>query len=270
MLFGISSVVLGAILFVAGLLALMKGSIGTSIRGVFGAIPIGTPKLWAVIAVVIGLALGGAGFVWGGATGLFHSATTASQVNTQNGVIATSLLNCQMNTPTEETTASNITFRSDPNDLTHQYADVKYTNGAYSINGSLFCTDTRSDIRQGAAHDCHVEAQSFRSETSTTDSNTYYIVATSTTASQVPGYAWQQNVNLKDEGTTNSGAVTTDPKEKASLVFAQDEATQYLGYNVTLPGATVFGYLNNQTSKDVKFVCDGKTVGTLTITKTTA
>ena len=264
---GIASTTFGAIFLVLGVLALFLKPVKES----FGVIPFGNPKLWTVIFIVAGLALGGVGVVAGAFSGGVSTASLTGPTAT-TGTIATSLVSCQMNAPTVVggVANGNVTFRSDPNTLKHYYADVPFADGAISLNGTMFCTSDRADISKGESYDCYAKADSFRSQTSTTDSNTYYIVATSTAASQVAGVPWQQTIYLADSGNSNTAATTSSPAERTSLTFAQDEKTQYLGYYATLPGATVFGYLNNQTSENINFLCNNNQVGQLTITKTTA
>jgi hypothetical protein len=258
---GIALPTLAAILLIVGVLGLFS----KRVRAIFGMIPFGNPKLWTVIVAVVGLMLGGIA----GISGIVSSAGVSTASLTGNSVSGAQLpvLEAQMNTPTVAALGGGVTFRSDPNSVDHQYADVLYTNGTASINGTIKLTRQSSDITPDLSYTCYAKADSFRSQTSTTDSNTYYIVATSATKSLVSGVPWQQTIYLADKGTTNSAAATTDAKEQTSFDLAQGKSSGYLGYYVTLPGATVFGYLDNQTSNDVRFYCGNQQVGDLTITK---
>jgi len=265
---GISTAVLAVIGLFVGLIGLFgKGSLGQTVRGFLQAIPVGNAKLWSIIIIIAGLAGGALGTTMAYVGGLGSSASLGGSDKSSNVVSA---MSCELVTPTETVPLTqNITFRADPTDKKHYYADVKHDNGASSINGTLFCKDNRQDISKGAVHDVYVKSGAFKNEVSTTDSNTYYILATSASASKVPGFSWQQTAYISDSGSSNTGATTSSPSERSDIVFAQDETTQYVGYYLTLPGATAFGYLNNKSSVDVKFVADGNTVATLTITKTT-
>lgn len=268
---GISTAALAAIGLFIGLIGMFgKGAWGESVRGYLQAFPPYNAKLWAVIILIVSLIGGGIGATIGFGSSLVGKIDTSDLTGgdkSDSNVV--SALNCEFTTPQEVTATDNVTVRADPNKLNHYYADVGAFSGAASINGTLFCKDNRQDISKGTKHDVYVKAGAFRNEVSTTDSNTYYILATSASASKVPGFSWQQTAYLADKGTTNAGAATTDTKERIDLVFAQDEASQYVGYYLTLPGATAWSYLNNQTSVDIDFVADGSTVATMTVTKTT-
>jgi hypothetical protein len=242
-----------------------KKGMGQTVRSFFSIIP-GNPKLYSAIILVIGLAGGGLAFGWGYVQS-FTGGTASIIGSEEPAVIQDVALSCIMTAPTSAGGAysGNFSFRADTGDLTHYYVDVINGTGAGagSINGTLTCKSARANIRDGVQSICHVESDSFKSLTSTTDSNTYYILATSTTTSKVPGYSWAQTAYL------NNGAVatTSSDQEKTELVFVQDDVSQPLGYYLTLPGDTVFNYLTKSTSKDARIICDGKQVGRLTITK---
>jgi len=259
--------VLATAMLVLGVFSLLKSKWGSWAKPfttwLFGY-PVG-PIVFITLGIVFGgisgVMMGGL-YIWDEAKGQTASLSSDDVSSGFAGEISCSFASA----PTEVDTTTNITFRADPNDVNHYYADVKYDSGAASINGTLYCQDSRDDLSKGVKHDCFIKADSFRNEVSTTDSNTYYILATSASASKVSGFPWAQTAYLND----GSVATTSSPKERVDLVFAQDESQEDLGYYLTLPGTTVFGYLNNQTSNDVSFICDGKEVGVLTITKTTA
>ena len=160
---------------------------------------------------------------------------------------------------------ANVSFRTDPNDLSHLYADVGTVSGAATFSGNMSC-DRSGDVEKAGSSVCYADAESFRNEVTTTDSNTYYIVDTSSKASKVSGHAWAQKIYLKDGSTAGTG----DDQEKTQMVFSGGSSAQVnekLGLYVALPGTTVWGYLNNQTSRDVAFYCGGEKVGRITITK---
>ena len=98
-------------------------------------------------------------------------------------------------------------------------------------------------------------------------------VATTASASKIAGFPWQQTIYLSDSGSTTVGATTASDREMTNLVFAggsAPDATQSLGFLITLPGATPFSYLNNQSQGDVQIFCNGAQVADLTITKVSA
>lgn len=267
-------VITGLIAFVlaaVGLFGLLsKGSIGQSIRGLFAMIPLGSPKLWAGIVLVIGLMAGG--FTYGSelVSGLFGAGATATTLGSDVvSTTAPSLVNCQISSiaGTTSPTNGNWTFRADPNDKTHYYADLEnYSNtggGAGSINGTIVCDRSTNDIRQGQQASCEFVSDSFRSQTSTTDANTYYFVATATSKSAVSGMPWAQTAYLND------GAVATaaSRQEVTTYVFAQDVASRTLGFLFTGPGGTTMSYLNDNNGGNVYINCDGKRVAYITVTK---
>lgn len=259
------------ILLLIGAVALIgKGSIGGMARGVTGAIPFGNAKLWAVIFIVLGLIFGGIA----GATSLYSS--VAASVSTASvGSSDTAVANAQAPlalgpvtalSVTEVTSTDNLTLRADPSNLQRYYVDVKYDSGAASVNGTLNVPKVGTDLEHDAGIECLVKSQSYRSETSTTDSNTYYILATTTAQSKVSGYTWAQTAYLND----GSVATTSSNSEKTILTFPRGTAQRTLGFYYTLPGATAFGYLNNQTSKTVDIECGGQKVYQFVITKLAA
>jgi len=257
------------ILFLIGLVGLFgRKGLGQSVRGMLGMIPIGNPKLWAAILLIVGIAAGGAAFGWSYVSSGLSGVTTATGLGATEGLsVQDAAVSCRFVSAPTSATAPGVTARADTSDLTNYYADVIYTNGTNSINGTILCKSDRADIRQGVKSTCYAKADAFRSQTSTTDSNTYYILATSTTPSVVPGMTWQQTAYLADSGGTATAATTSSQKESIDLVFAQDETEQYLGFYLTLPGSTVFGYLNNQTSSQVHIICDDEEVSTVTVVK---
>lgn len=259
------------IFLLVGLIGLVgKKGVGNSVRGYLGMIPIGNPKLWAALFIVFGIVFGGIGYATTGFSSLVSKTGTASLVgDNSNNLVSAADIDCTYNFLNSSTLGgnSNITFRTDPNNLKLRYADVKESGGAYSINGVLSCDRKTDNIREGQQVTCEIKGQSFRSETSTTDSNTYYITATSTSASKISGYPWAQTAYLADSGTGAAPATSSSDQEVTKLVFAQDEVNQKIGFLFTLPGNTPWSYLNNQSSRNVDIDCGGKTVGTVVVTK---
>ena len=262
------------IILLIGVFALIgKGTLGGLSKGILGAIPIGNIKLWSVIFIALGLvggAFAGAGMTYDYVVGAIGGSTASFSSDATN---QDAQLSCVISKVSATTAVgiTNVTAVGNTNDLNHYYVTVSNATGAgsYSINGTLDCDSGRADIRQGAVSNCYIKSDSFKSYTSTTDSNTYYIIAQTTGVSEVQGMSWKQTAYLKDSGTTNVEADTADSQETIKLVFAQDEAQQYLGFNFALPGDTVLNYLTDSqdATVDVEIVCDGVTQGILTIDK---
>jgi hypothetical protein len=263
--------ILATAALVLGVFSLIKGRWGSWAKPfttwLFGY-PIGP-----IAFIALGIIFGGIGGVMMGFSSIGNtiSGQTASVVSDRQLPAVQGSLSCEFSTVTGiNVSGGAITTRADQTNIQRYYADVPSNAGADSINGTLLCKSTRPNIRDGVYSDCYIKAGSFRNEVSTTDSNTYYILATSAAPSKVPGFPWQQTAYIADSGTTNTPATTSSAKERTDLIFAQDETLQYLGFHLTLPGATTFGYLNNQTSIPVEIVCDGATQGTLVVTKVAA
>ena len=234
--------------------------------------------LIAIAFVVILLAFAGRsawlGDKWASVAG--GTLATGSILGDKNVVSASALtdLECKFATPNlvGALVTNGVSFTADPNDLSHYNVYVIHNNGTNSINGTLSCV-RQGDIELSARSTCYVKAESFKSETSTSDANVYYILATTSKKSEVAGFPWAQTAYLKDGAI----ATTSSDQEKTDLVFtggASAEAQEDLGYYITFVGQTAFNYLNNQTSNDVNIFCDvngvDKKVATLTITKVSA
>lgn len=268
---------------IAGLLALVLLVVGLAMVTKWKLFGIGVMLRSAVgkkIAVILGIALivisvGGAityvkGFNLGSGNLLGTASLGEDELPSTSAITS---LACVFAVPTEHQPLDNLSFRADPSNLAHYYVDAKYdVDGDSSFNGTLSCK-REGDIEKAGKAVCYAMADSFRSETSTSDSNTYYIVDTSASASKVTGFPWAQVIYLNDGAI----ATTSSDREKTDLVFtggSSAESQEDLGYYITLPGNTIFGYLNNQTSNDINIYCNwgagDQEVAKFTITKTTA
>lgn len=256
-------------LLLIGIFAFMgKGVLGGYAKAIAGAIPFGGYKLWAVVFIVVGFIFGGiagAGLLWGNVANSVSTAsittgtTSASQVP---GVLDT----CYLSTISAVGPSSNITFQADTQNLQREVVNVKSDAGAgFSINGTLNCKlPANSDLSVGRSVDCYVTSDSFRNQVNPqTDSNTYYILGTSSAKSKVPGYPWAQTAYLND----NAVATTSSDSERTSLTFVRDDSQQVLGYYFTLPGTSAFLTLQNNTQNNVHVNCGGKEVYTFAINK---
>jgi hypothetical protein len=175
-------------------------------------------------------------------------------------------------TYTADSAASGAYFVADPDSLSHYDAYVLHDNGTRVINGTVSCT-RQGDVEKAGRMECYIKGDAFKSETSTTDSNTYYILATSASASKVAGFPWAQTAYIND----GSVATTASDREKTNVVFtggASAQAVETVGYSLTLPGATPWSYLNNLTSNDVHIFCNygsgDQEVAKITVTKVSA
>jgi len=255
-----------------GLIGLFaKGSIGQSVRGMLGHYS----KLILIALVIIGLMAGGFAYGSGAVKGLFGSVATASAINEGSSSSSdVQLEDCYWASYGGSTQAliENSTFRIDANDRSLLYADVqnesvvglKTAHLSNAINGTIVCSRT-GDIDKAGQTTCTAKAQTYKSLTSTTDSNTYSIVALNVQNSVIPGYSYQQSIYLND----GSIATTSSNPERTTWVFtggASAQAQDTLGVYATLPGATTFNYLTQQTSKDIVFECGGQKVGTIRVT----
>jgi len=213
---------------------------------------------------IVGFVAGGLAFVMA-IPGMFLG--TASVLGGDDAVsIEGAMLDCKFSTLSLDDGNWNSTRTLSSTNNRHYtvFIQNETSSGDRSINGTLDCDSERADIRQGVSASCHIESDSFKSFTSTTDSNTYYISATDTTQSEVDGHTWRQTAYIQD----NAVATTSSDQEETKLVFAQDEASQDLGFYVTLPGDTVLNYLRaDQDPQDIRIVCDGETQGTITVVK---
>lgn len=264
----------GLIGLLIGILAVMalvgKGSLGKSVRGFLGMIPFGSPKLWAAILIVLVVIGGGFGYGWtyikGLSAGTLGTATLTGATTTAAGYTPDITCEIAQKSVTPTGYGSNVTFRADPTNLQHYYVDVKEVGGPANLNGTLTCKRSAADIDKAGAINCYVKGDSFRSETSTTDSNVYYILATSASASKVPGMLWSQTAYLNNGGV----ATTASDKEQTTLTYAggaSASASQTLGYYFTLPGTAIYDYVANQTSHDITLYCGGQPKFRWTISK---
>jgi len=242
-----------------------KGGLAASLR----RIPGGKLTLVGLVAVLVIFAgaIAGASQLWGKVAG---SAATASLVSSSSDEVAgqtqASWIDyCTVGAISGVGNGLNLTFHADTGNLQHYYVDVKSDAGtpSASINGSLLCNrKTTSDLAIGASTVCYAKADSFRSEVSTSDANTYYIVSTSTTASKVRGYQWAQTIYLKD----GSVAATTDDQEQTYFAIARDVSQDTLGFRFALPGSDYLK-MNNQTAKNVNIFCGDQQVYSITMNK---
>lgn len=244
-------------------------------KNLLRAIPFGNPMLWSVVFLIVGLLFGG--IAYGG--DLFNNLGTAtiSGPSTQPGVTAQAEIGaCTLSTlSTAGAGGTGISTRTDPSNLQHYYIDVPTSNSSASLNGTLSCPLLDDSVSTARSTKCYITSSSFRSQVSTTDSNTYYIIATTASSSKVNGYPWAQTAYLND----GSVATTSSNQEATTVAFAEGTAIRLVGYYFTLPG-TAFATLNNQTQNDISLYCgaglgaDGKYRGgskefTWTVTKLT-
>ena len=271
------ALVIAVLLLVIAILGFTKWGKGIH-ESIFGWIPFGNPKLWAIILIVliigftsIGISISG---VW---TKGVNSVSTASLTGEPVKSAQQINLDCKFASITGVTgattaNASETTYSSDDNNMRHYTVYLKnITNmGAGSINGTLSCTRS-GDIEQSARIQCYIKGSTYTNKiTPQTDSNTYSILARGSAKSQVDGVAYQQTAYLNDGAV----ATTSSDREVTDLVFtggSSAQAKETLGFYFTLPGDTVFNYLrSDQDPQNVDIVCGGQTQGIITIVKQTA
>lgn len=270
---GLSAGLVGFIILLIGVLSMFKGSLGQTAKGILSAIPLGNVKLWGIIFIIGGLVLGGLPWGISGVQSLWHSGASASLVQDEQvspTVGQAVLQNCEITAITATTAAAtgNITFRSDPNDNAHYYIDLKNSTtsaGGASINGTILCSRETNNIRDGQYVNCYVKSSTFKNADSTTDSNTYYTLATSNAKSFVPGFPWRQTAYLNDGAI----ATTSSSVEQTKYTFAQDTTSRTLGFYFTLASSTNLGYLTDQSSVDVDIYCGNDKTAYFTVTKLT-
>lgn len=258
------AIVLGILGLIFILSLVFKKGVFGKVRAFAGGFGLPVQISLAILAGIMLLMGGLAGLsgLWGSignvASGQLSDATATLTGNNAEELPPVTLGSCTLSTISATAPARNVSYTADPNDKQRYKISAKENAGGTSVNGTLSCDrgDT-SNIQEDVGITCWARADEYRSETSTTDSNTYYIVQTSTSKSEVPGYPWAQNIYLKDNGVASS----TDKQEKVTLVFAEGVATRTLGFYFDLAGATEWGYLNNQSTESVEIVC-GQTYNT--------
>lgn len=261
-LFGlvISGLVAFVLVILGALAVLAKGSLGQTVRGFLGVIPIGNAKLWGIILVIIGLMSGAVPY----ATGLWANTSTAAGIDLGTPEETSSeavTISCQFATiGAADTNAAvgNITYRADPYDNSHYYVDVTNVTlaGSGDINGTLLCQRS-GDIEKSYSDKCYFKAGSYTNKQSSTDPGVYYMVTLSSGASKVTGIpaGFKQSAYIND----GSVATTASNSEKSDIVWtggSSAQAQETLGFYFVLPSATNLNYLNNQDSVDNVLVCD--------------
>lgn len=276
MYFGVAAPIIGAVLLTLGVIALAskKGQIGNGIRSVLGMIPIGGPKLWAVILIIAGLmigALGGYGMIWQSVKGAqIGSATFADQDIPQTTQKVTCQFSVINGTGAASNAAANVTYTADKSDPSHYYVYLNNgTNmGSASIQGTLLCTRD-GNVEVAYSDTCHFKAGTYTNSDSATDSNLYYMVNLASGASLVSGIP----AGFKQVAYLNDGAIatTSSNQEEASIVWTGGSSAQKqetIGFLFTLPSSTNVGYAEDKLSIENVIVCDNAgTIATVTVQK---
>ena len=138
------------------------------------------------------------------------------------------------------------------------------------INGTFQCY-RKGDLGEDGGATIVARAEGFRSETSTTDTGTYEILATSTTPSKTWEGEYTQSIHLAD----GAYASTSSGKERADLTFGEAEKVVSLGFWPVLDTTAWQTHMTNSTTKSVKFyqrMLDGteKQVAQVNFLKSTA
>lgn len=213
------------------------------------------------------------GLVIWGAMSLSKQQATITGVDAQP-MLRGSDLECEISTFSMGTAQqnANATWRADVNNRQHYFVDVFNDTSDEDIfdgqiNGTITCTRSGSLV-EGAGITCHIEGDSFKSRTSTTDDNVYYLFTTGTTKSKIDNSVWEQGTYIAD----NSVATTSSTKEQMIISFDDNEGVEEIGFLGTLGGNTNLNFLDTQDSLDMRVVCgeDKATAYTITFTKKSA
>jgi hypothetical protein len=203
---------------------------------------IGGPMVLAIILLVVGLMSGGLAYT----QGLLGTASISAPGSTAAQVSALGLASCDFNSGTG--LAGNQTVRSDPNSNNRVFLDIAHDGSSddkYDVNVTFDCI-REGDVNQAGAVEIVAKGSEFRSETSTTDSALYNILATTSNPSSKWSGKFRQNVYLRSGGV----ASTSDTQEFVYLTFQEGEKIKTLGIFGTVD-STSFANLNNYTSKDI-------------------
>lgn len=260
------------IMLIVGVLGLVfRNKLAVSIAKINPVFP---AKTTLMIVGIVGIIAGGIGWITSTTSGLTDSLGTASITQVEAVPLHGTDITCIHTTRSLSSSEGNLnaSFQDDPADRSHYSVSIKNDTGGTpeiyddGINGTLTCSRPASHVGEDGAIGCWVVGEEFRSEISTTDSNTYNVLATSTTKSLIPGVNWATTSYLSD----NAVATTASSQEKTILTFAEAEGEEVLGYYLTLAGGTDLERINEQTSLDMKIMCDEDNpveVFTITFTK---
>lgn len=235
--------------FSIGVLGLVfKNALAKKIAGAF---PLVNANLALMILLVVGFIGGGAGLIWGSVSGFAGGLdlnTASVAADSAEGVLATSLTECVYRSGTGLT--GNQTIRTDPSASNRIFIDIDGTEydtylAAGNINVTWSCT--RSGATDKAASVRAVATgETFRAETSTTDSALYAIATQNASSSSVFSGKYKQTVYLN----SGSQATASSSQESEFVAFAEGAKKELLGSFVTVD-RTGFQKLNNYTQKTV-------------------
>lgn len=266
-LFGLS-IGIGALFMALGVLIMFV----PKVRGFLKAVPLVSKLPYVIVAIalfLVGFSAGGIGWYQStlqGATASITGNAAAGAAVASAAVISDSYWSAAPTGSAAATSenASLVTKSLDVNDDSHY---TLFLINATNMGAAIYTANItlqREDVSKAQAITCYAKADTFRSETSTTDTNVYYIVETSTAKSQVEGVPWQQTIYLANGVAAGTGS----NKEKVSVTFAEGTAQTILGVYVKLPGDTSFNYLTgSQATPSIRVYCGGQQVGVLTFDK---
>lgn len=264
----IPPIVAGIGLIIVALSLIFKHRLGSMIGGI--GRPLGINKFWTLLILGVILFMAG-GWTW------ISTSIPAFDVATITGAqegVAMSNLDCKFVDAVSGATAVSTGNTSISSYSADSYDEAHYT--AYLSNGTnmgvgylvgnLTCERSGNYDRE-EAFDCWVECDTYRSDTSTTDTNTYTICETTNKVSYVDGLDDRQTAYIED----NAGAETTSSVERKKIVFADGDAEQKIGFQFKLSGNTNFNYLladtEGGTAPSVRVFCENKQQGYVTIVK---
>jgi len=265
----------GIVLIIAVLGLVFRNKLATAIAKINPLLP---AKQTLMVIGVVGILAGGIGWIVSTAQDLAGGLTggTASIIGQRTTAVQKSSLSCRfvdsVAGETEASTANSTdaTYSEDSYDEAHYTAYLENRTDTSMATGVILANltcDRDGNYDMEEAFDCWVESDSFRSDVSTSDTNTYYIIETTNKDSYVDGFPHRQTAQIND----NAGATSSSSTERKMIVFADGDAEQKIGIRFTLPGATVFNYLASDklggTTPSVRIFCDGQQKGYITIVK---
>lgn len=227
-------------------------------------------KTTLMILAIIGIVAGGGSAIVGYATGVMGTASILPQAQQATDM---SNLDCRIATVagmTASTTgnSTDASYSADTVDETHYTAYLRNVTamGSGTITANLSC-ERDGNFDKEEAFECWIEGDSFKSDVSTSDMNSYFIIATSNQQSYVEGFPYRQTAYIND----NAQATSSTSQERKMIVFSDGDAEQTISTLITLPGDTALNYLKSDTeggaTPSFRVKCNGEQVGYVTIVK---
>lgn len=260
------------ILLIVGVLGLVfRMPLATQIAKVFPVFP---AQIVLVIFSIIGIMAGGFGWIQGIARGLTSGNGLASFTGQDIAPLEQEVIieSCVYKTGVGLT--GNVTLRSDTSSTNNIYVDIDASDwlleanakAPAEVNVSFTCRRAGSTQEDGASQ-IVVKANSYISETDTSSANSYNIIQTTSTPSDIWSGRYVQTLYVEDDAQAGSSST----KEETYLTFSEGDKELDL-YVMAEMDQTSFENLNNYSTKKL-FIYqrfdDGSDnqLGTITIQK---